>query len=132
MAFSHDGDALVIPVLSGMVIGPVDLGRLPIVALSALRIGIGLLRVKVVGCTDAADGTYRRTEVLVIAGDQHAASRLAKSRERRTFFACQAPAGVDCEQPQLIEVRAIDPGEITVIIPAPMMPIFMMTPRTYT
>ena len=74
MSIACHRNALVIAVLSGMIVGPIDVGVLLVIAPAALRIRIDVARVKIVCVTDSADRAEGRAEVLMVADRQKAAT----------------------------------------------------------
>lgn len=100
-------DALVVAVRARVVVGPRDGSRERVVDALAIRIGLAVAAVEVMRGADAAQVAYRTAQVHVVARDHEAAAATAESADACAIFRCQAVAGVDGKEPELVEVRFI-------------------------
>src|SRR5687767_2275529 len=103
MKLALGGNALIVAVAAGVIVRPVDVRGLPIVTLTAARIGIDIAAVKEMRRSHSSDRADRRTEILMIARDDEATPALPKASDGPTFPVNEPAARVDREQPQLIE-----------------------------
>ena len=108
-------DPMEIAVVSGVVVGPGDRRCPPVVRREAGRIRLGILRLEVVRVADAAERTQRDAHVLVIPRGQDAPAALAESGDSQAVGGREPVPGVQGEEPQLVERRAIQRGEHRVV-----------------
>jgi hypothetical protein len=91
---------LSVSVCAGVKIGPGDVWRERVVTRAPGRVGIYILRMKVVRLPHSAQTPNRTTHIHVIPRDYQAATGLSESRDPRAVFGGQSVPFVDRKQPQ--------------------------------
>src|SRR6202011_5618672 len=74
---------------------------------------------------DAAEMAERPAEILMIAGRENSAAAFAETRDRSALRLAdpRVAAGVDADQPELVEVRAVDPGDHRIVPASVRLPV---------
>src|SRR5262249_51011739 len=75
---------LVVAITPGMIVGPRDAWRLCVVDSAATGISLWVLRMKMMGCTDASQRAERDSEILMVARSEHSSASLPESLNRPT------------------------------------------------
>jgi hypothetical protein len=108
MRGADDLDFLEIAIGPGMIVRPQNVRRLAVVDDAVRLIGINVRAVEVMRAADAAERADRASKIHVIPRDQQAAAVRPEPADRGAILRMKAVAGIDCEEPKLVEARSID------------------------
>src|SRR5829696_9925158 len=108
-------DRLIIAVAARMVVGPVDVLGLTVVARAPRLVRVLVLAVEEVCAADAAERAEGRAQILMVARGEDATAALSKAGDALTVGHGQPVAGVHGEEPQLVEVRRVEPAQNLVV-----------------
>ena len=111
-------DFLIIAVVAGMIVRPGDCRSLMIITNVTTFIGLRMPSVKEMRAAHSAEGTKRRSQILMISRRENTAAALTEARDALTILTCQSITYVNCEQPQLIEVRAVQCAQNGILCPS--------------
>src|SRR6266404_2506913 len=91
-----------------MIVGPGNAGRPGVVDGLPAGVQFLVLTVEMVGVADAAEGTERDSQILMIARGQNAPTSLMEPGDRDAIVCTEAATNVDAEQPKLVEIGIVD------------------------
>src|SRR6266404_6055285 len=105
-----------------MIVGPGNAGRPGVVDGLPAGVQFLVLTVEMVGVADAAEGTERDSQILMIARGQNAPTSLMEPGDRDAIVCTEAATNVDAEQPKLVEIGIVDlrQNRIVAVAPAPV------------
>src|SRR6266478_9233715 len=101
-----------------MIIGPRNGRRERIIGYMSRLIRLRVLRVKEMRAAHATQRAERRSQILMISRRENTAAALTEARDALTILTCQSITYVNCEQPQLIEVRAVQCAQNGILCPS--------------